>query len=137
MDPQLQLTTTRFNELRIEQVPEPLGGEHWGTPVRQTDTWMDVVVNECTYKRKLNLYITESLYIYNLSFLSFILFFRLDGSFMAPIISSVKSCALGRQRPFSPSVPVCLLLWPVFMCSSQGTAYTVSWLVGVQIKVML
>ena len=32
---------------------------------------------------------------------------------------------------------VCLLLWPVFKCSSQGRAYTVSWLVGVQIKVML
>ena len=24
---------------------------------------------------------------------------------MAPIIQSVKTCALGRQRPFSPSVP--------------------------------
>ena len=24
---------------------------------------------------------------------------------MAPIIESVKTCALGRQRPFSPSVP--------------------------------
>ena len=32
---------------------------------------------------------------------------------------------------------VCLLLRPVFMFSSQGRAYTVSWLVGVQIKVML
>ena len=32
---------------------------------------------------------------------------------------------------------VCLLLRLVFMCSSQGRAYTVSWLVGVQIKVML
>ena len=32
---------------------------------------------------------------------------------------------------------VCLLLRPVFMCSSQWRAYTVSWLVGVQIKVML
>ncbi len=31
---------------------------------------------------------------------------------------------------------VCLLLWPVFMCSSQGRAYSVSWLVGVQIKVI-
>ena len=30
---------------------------------------------------------------------------------------------------------VFLLLWLVFMCSSQGRAYTVSWLV--QIKVML
>ena len=29
---------------------------------------------------------------------------------------------------------VCLLLWPV-LCSSQGRAYTVSWLV--QIKIML
>ena len=32
---------------------------------------------------------------------------------------------------------VSLLLQPVFMFSSQGRAYTVSWLVGVQIKVML
>ena len=31
---------------------------------------------------------------------------------------------------------VCLLLRTVFMCSSQGRAYTVSWLVGVQIKVI-
>ena len=31
----------------------------------------------------------------------------------------------------------CILLRPVFMCSSQGRAYTVSWLAGVQIKVML
>ena len=29
---------------------------------------------------------------------------------------------------------VCLLLRPVFMCSTQERAYTVSWLVGVQIK---
>ena len=46
---------------------------------------------------------------------------------------------LGRQRPFSPSVPAeagCLLLRPMFMFSSQGRAYTVSWLVGVQIKVI-
>ena len=43
--------------------------------------------------------------------------------------------------PFSPvslqRQVVCLLLWPVFVCSSRGRAYTVSWLVGVQIKVML
>ena len=32
---------------------------------------------------------------------------------------------------------VCLLLRPVFMCSSQRRACTVSWLVGVQIKVIL
>ena len=32
---------------------------------------------------------------------------------------------------------VCLLLRPVFMCSSHGRAYTVSRLVGVQIEVML
>ena len=32
---------------------------------------------------------------------------------------------------------VCLLLRPMFMCSSEGRAYTVSWLAGVQIKVML
>ena len=42
--------------------------------------------------------------------------------------------------PFSPASlqrqVVCSLLWPVFMCSSQGRAYTVSWLVGVQIKVI-
>ena len=29
---------------------------------------------------------------------------------------------------------VCLLLRPVFMCSSQGRAYTVSWLVGANKK---
>ena len=32
---------------------------------------------------------------------------------------------------------VCLLLRPVFMCLSQWRIYTASWLVGVQIKVML
>ena len=60
---------------------------------------------------------------------------------MAPIIQGVKICVLGRQRPFPPSVPAeagCLFtVAAVFMCSSQGRAYTVSWLVGVQIKVML
>ena len=31
--------------------------------------------------------------------------FRLGGNFMVPIIWSVKTCALGLPRPFSPSVP--------------------------------
>ena len=56
---------------------------------------------------------------------------------MAPITLGVKTCALGWQRPFSSSVPAeagCLSVRLVFMCSSQGRAYTVSWLVGVQIK---
>ena len=60
---------------------------------------------------------------------------------MAPIISGVKTCALAGSVPFPPVSPqrqvVCLLLRPMFMCSSQRRAYTVSWLVGVQIKVML
>ena len=60
---------------------------------------------------------------------------------MAPVIEGVKTCAVGRQRPFSPvslqRQVVCLSVRLVFMCSSQGRAYTVFWLVGVQIKVML
>ena len=60
---------------------------------------------------------------------------------MAPTIQGVKTYALDRQRPFFPSVPAeadCLFAVAagvhVFI---QGRAYTVSWLVCVQIKVML
>ena len=74
-----------------------------------------------------------------ISFLSF-LFFDWVGVLWPHLSESVKSCALGRQRPFPPvslqRQVVCLLRRPVFMCSFHGRAFTVvSWLV--QIKVML
>ena len=59
---------------------------------------------------------------------------------MAPIVSGVKTCALGRQRPFSPSVPAeagCLF------AAAAGVHVFISgeslhcFLVGVQIEVML
>ena len=60
---------------------------------------------------------------------------------MAPIISGVKTCALGRQHPFSHNVPAeagCLFAVAAGVhVFTQGRAYTVPWLVGVQIKVML
>ena len=59
---------------------------------------------------------------------------------MAQLSKVLKVACWAGSVPFSTSVPAeagCLLLRPVFMCSSQGRAYTVSWLVGVQIKVML
>ena len=51
---------------------------------------------------------------------------------MDRIIQSIKTCALGQQRPFSPSVPaeaICLLLRPVFMCISGESLHC--FLVGV------
>ena len=55
---------------------------------------------------------------------------------MAPIIESFKTCALGRQRPFSPSVPAVAAgrqfeLLPMHLI--QGRAYTVSWLVQIRL----
>ena len=60
---------------------------------------------------------------------------------MAQLSKVLKVVCWAGRVPFPPvslqRQVVCLLLRPVFMCSSQGTAYAVSWLVGVQIKVML
>ena len=80
---------------------------------------------------------------FNLFFSVVLSLFWLGGSFMALIIWSVKICALGPQRPLSPSPPGTaeaghLSVWAVTwvpMHLIQGRAYTVSWLV--QIKVML
>ena len=63
------------------------------------------------------------------------------GGVMAQLSKELKVVCWAGSVPFPPvslqRQVVCLLLRPVFMCSSQGRAYTVSWLVGVQIKVML
>ena len=60
---------------------------------------------------------------------------------MAQLSKVLKVVCWAGSVPFSPvslqRQVVCLLLWPVFMFSSQGRATTVSWLAGVQIKVML
>ena len=60
---------------------------------------------------------------------------------MAQLSKMLKVVCWTGSVPFPPvslqRQVVCLLLWPVFMCSSQGRADIVSWLVGVQIKVML
>ena len=61
--------------------------------------------------------------------------------FMAQLSKVLKVVCWAGSVPFPPvslqKQVVCLLLRPMFVCSSQGRAYTVSWLVGVQIKVML
>ena len=58
---------------------------------------------------------------------------------MAQLSKVLKLVRWAGSVPFPPvslqRQVVCLLLRPVFLCSSQGRAYTVSWLV--QIKVML
>ena len=65
------------------------------------------------------------------------------GGVMAQLSKVLKVVCWAGSVPFPPVslqrqvVCLLLLLRPVFMCSSQGRAYTVSWLVGVQIKVML
>ena len=60
---------------------------------------------------------------------------------MAQLSKVLKVVCWAGSVPFPPvslqRQVVCLLLRPVFMCFHQGRAYTVSWLVGVQIKVML
>jgi len=60
---------------------------------------------------------------------------------MAQLSKVLKPVRWAGSVPFLPvslqRQVVCLLLRPVFVCSSQERAYTVSWLVGVQIKVML
>ena len=67
--------------------------------------------------------------------------FLIGWGFMAQLSKVLEVVCWAGSIPFPPvslqRQVVCLLLWPVFMCSSQGRAYTVSWLVGVQIKVML
>ena len=91
--------------------------------------------------------VTESIvpWPFNLFFFFFfsvvLSLFWLGGSFMALIIQSVKTCALGPPRPLSASVPakagglfVSAVIWAP-MLLVQGRAYTVSWLVW--IKVML
>ena len=59
---------------------------------------------------------------------------------MAQLSKVLKVVCWAGSGPFPPvslqRQVVCLLLRPVFMCSSQGRAYTVSWLDGVQIKVI-
>ena len=74
------------------------------------------------------------------SFLSFILFDWV-GVLWPQLSKVLKPVHWAGRVPFPPvslqRQVVCLLLQPVFMCPSQGRAYTVSWLVGVQIKVML
>ena len=70
------------------------------------------------------------------SFLSFILF-----DCLWPQLSKVlKPVHWASSVPFPPSVPAeagCLFAVAAgVMCSSQGRAYTVSWLIGVQIKVI-
>ena len=59
---------------------------------------------------------------------------------MAPIIQSVKTCALGPPRPLSPSVPAVagrqlVIVRAAAYASNSGRTYTVSWLV--QINVIL
>ena len=74
------------------------------------------------------------------SFLSFILFDWVGVLWpqLSKVLKPVRSAGSGPFPPVSlQRQVVCLLLRPVFMCSSQWRAYTVSWLVGVQIKVML
>ena len=60
---------------------------------------------------------------------------------MAQLFKVLKIVYWAGSVPFPPvslqRQVVCLLLRPVSMCSFQGRAYTVFWLVGVQIKVML
>ena len=60
---------------------------------------------------------------------------------MAQLSKVLKIVCWAGSVPFPPvslqRQVVCLLLRPMFMCLSQWRAYTVSWLVGVQIKVML
>ena len=60
---------------------------------------------------------------------------------MAQLSKVLKVVCWAGSVPFPPvslqRQVVCLLLRPVFMCFHQGRAYTVSWLAGVQIKVML
>ena len=60
---------------------------------------------------------------------------------MAQLSKVLKVVCWAGSVPFPPvslqRQVVCLLLRPVFMCSSQWRAYTVSLLVGVEIKVML
>ena len=74
------------------------------------------------------------------SFLFFILFDWV-GALWAHLSKVLKPVRWAGSVPFPPvslqKQVVCLLLRPVFMFSSQGRAYTVSWLVGVQIKVIL
>ena len=75
------------------------------------------------------------------SFLSFILFDWV-GVLWPQLSKVLKVVCWAGSVPFPPvslqRQVVCLLLRPVFMFSSQGRALqTVSWLVGVQIKVML
>ena len=71
-----------------------------------------------------------------LTFLSGPFPFWLDGSFMAQLSKVLKLVRWARSVPF-PQVSLqrqvgCLLLRPVFMCSSQGRAYTVSWLAQIK-----
>ena len=59
---------------------------------------------------------------------------------MAPVIESVKTCALGLPRPLSLSVPAVadhqlVIVRAAAYASDSRRVYTVSWLV--QIKVML
>ena len=60
---------------------------------------------------------------------------------MAQLSKVLKVVCWAGSVPFPPvslqRQVVCLLLRPVFMCFHHGRAYTVSRLVGVQIKVML
>ena len=94
-------------------------------------------------RNRLDLYVTECIvYMFRAvpvqSFLSGFSSFLIGWEFYGP---NYLRCALAGSVPF-PLVSLqrqvaCLLLRPVLMCSSQGRAYTVSWLVGVQIKVML
>ena len=74
------------------------------------------------------------------SFLSFILFDWV-GVLWPQLSKVLKPVRQAGSVPFPPvslqRQVVCLSVRPVFMCSSQRRAYTVSWLVGVQIKVML
>ena len=68
------------------------------------------------------------------SFLFFILFDWV-GALWAHLSKVLKPVRWAGSVPFPPvslqRQVVCLVLRPVFMCSSQWRAYTVSWLVGV------